>query len=216
MAQPAEGDIQREEADSSINLKLPEFRPADPTVWFAQVEAQFANKKITGQVPKFNFVVASLPPNIAMEVRDIILKRPTDSPYDKLRTELINRTAASERRQLQQLLSTEDFGDRKPTQMLRRMQLLLGDKLGSFDESLLRELFFQRLPANVRMILASASEVTLQSLAEMADRIMEVATPSVATVTSATDTEIAQLHAEVTQLTQLVQSSDPTEDDEAV
>ena len=78
-----------------------------------------------------------------MEVRDLLLKPPTDQLYDKLKTELIKRTAASEQRKLQQLISGEELGDRKPTQLLRRMQQLLGDKLGSADtNSFLHRLFF--------------------------------------------------------------------------
>ena len=91
-----------------------------------------------------------------MEVRDLLLKPPEEDPYDKLKTQLIKRTAASEQRKLQQLISGEELGDRKPTQLLRRMQQLLGSKLGTGSEanSFLRELFLQRLPPSVRMVLA--------------------------------------------------------------
>ena len=60
------------------------------------------------------------------------------------------------------------------------MQQLMGDKLGSTADSssFLRELFLQRLPSNVRMVLASADTTTeLGKLAEMADKVLEVAAP---------------------------------------
>ncbi len=145
-----------------------------------------------------------------MEVRDLLLTPPTDHPYDTLKTQLIKCTAASEQRKLQQLISGEELGDRKPTQLLRRMQQLLGDKLtsGADSTSFLRELFLQRLPANVRMVLASAdSTTTLDKLAEMADKVMEVVTPVVAAVGHAhteSSVEVKQLRKEVAHLTNLV------------
>ena len=45
------------------------------------------------------------------------------------------------------------------------------------DNGILKELFLQRLPANVRMVLASADYRDLAKLADMADKIVEVATP---------------------------------------
>ena len=64
------------------------------------------------------------------------------------------------------------------------MQLLLGEKAKMIDGSLLCELFLQRLPANVQMILASADSMTLDKLAEMADRIMEASTPMISSVST--------------------------------
>ena len=71
----------------------------------------------------------------------MILKPPTETPYDKLKEQLIKHMAASEQRRLQQLFSSEELGDRNPTQLLRRMQQLLGDTPGITDGSFIHELF---------------------------------------------------------------------------
>lgn len=194
----------------SVALKLPPFWPADPELWFAQVEAQFACRRITSQRSKFDYVVSSLAPEYASEVRDLLIRPPTDHAYDTLKAQLTKRTTASERRKLQQLFTAEELGDRKPTQLLRRMQQLLGDRPGMTDDSFLRELFLQRLPPNVRMVLASTADGTgLEQLAELADTVMEVATPtgSVAGVTTTPSLapEIERLSQQVSRLQATVQ-----------
>lgn len=184
-------------AATALNIKIPPFWPADPAIWFAQVEATFSTKRVTAQKTKFDFVVASLTPEVVTEVRDLVLHPPNDNPYDVLKETLIKRTAASEQRHLQQLLSTEELGDRKPTQLLRRMQQLLGDN-AALNDSFLKELFLQRLPSNVRMVLASSPPNTpLESLAELADRVIEVAIPAVAAVTPTAPSQQPQPSAKV-------------------
>ena len=133
---------------------------------------------------------------------------PTDNPYTTLKQAIIKRFVGSNQQKLQRLLNELEFGDSKPSQLLRRMrQLWCG---GGTDDAILRELFLQRLPGNVRMVLApSASSITLDNLAEMADRIMEVSTPSIAAIHApsvSSSSEIDSLRAEVRQLKELVQS----------
>ena len=202
---------------SAISVKLPPFWPADPEVWFAQVEAQFITRGITAQKTRFDYVISSLSPEFAMEVRDLLLTPPADQLYNTLKAQLIKRTAASEQRKLQQLISGEELGDRKPTQLLRRMQQLLGDKVGTADtNSFLRELFLQRLPANVRMVLASTdTAMTTDKLADLADKVMEVATHTVSAIkanppaTAHESAEVQQLRDEVARLTARLESLDP-------
>ena len=193
-----------------VSIKLPPYWPADPHVWFAQVEAQFATRNVTLDSTKYAYVVSALTPDIAQEVRDILLSPPTENPYKMLKDELIKRTSATEQKRLQQLLNEEVLGDRKPTQLLRHMRKLLGDRV--LEESILRQLFLQRLPANVQMVLASTGDsVKLEQLAELADKMMDVSfhqPPTVATVSAAPkaqpppapQTELELLRKEISQL----------------
>ena len=192
-----------------VSIKLPPYWPSDPQLWFVQAEAQFALRGINVQKTMFDYVVACLSPEFASEVRELLIRPPDDEPYNKLKALLIQRTMASEQKRLQQLLNTEELGDRTPTQLLRRMNQLLGDKALTLDKSFLRELFLQRLPAPVRMVLAITPEATsLDELATLADRIMEAqsVSSSISAVNSPPSTELSQLCEEIKHLKQLLNS----------
>ncbi|XP_064467981.1 uncharacterized protein LOC135378810 [Ornithodoros turicata] len=160
-----------------IAVRLPPFWHRSPFIWFQQVEAQFLLPGITNQLTQYRHIVASLPPEIAIDVSDVISGPPGTTPYDRLKAAVLQRTTLSERKRLQQLLTAEELGDRTPSQLLRAMQNLLADRAATFDESLLRELFLQRLPATVQMVLSTAGGLPLAQLAEHADKVMEVALP---------------------------------------
>lgn len=166
-------------------VRLPPFWPQNPTVWFLQVECQFELAHITTQVTKFRHVVSVLPQDIAAQVVDILSAPPANAPFDALKAAILERTTASERKRLQQLLTAEELGDRRPSQLLRDMQNLLAGRAATFDPTLLKELFLSRLPANVQMILATATTLPLQDLAAHADKIMEVSPPQVAAIPAA-------------------------------
>lgn len=169
-------------AVSAVDVKLPPFWTADPELWFLQVESQFAARRITADQPKYHHVVSSLPPATASEIRDLLLAPPAENAYNTLKQTLIRRVTPSEPQRLQQLLREADLGDRTPSQLLRHMQQLLGSTAVGLDSLLLREIFLQRLPTSVRMVLTSTGEKDLSKMAEVADALMAVATPSVGAV----------------------------------
>lgn len=129
-------------------------------------------------------MVSSLPPSTANEVRDLLLSPPADNVYEALKATLIHRITPSESQRLQQLLHEANLGDRMPSQLLRHMQQLLGSKVDGLDSLLLREIFLQKIPPNVGMVMTASNENDLSKLAELADKLMAVASTSVAAVAS--------------------------------
>lgn len=192
---------------SAVALKLPPFWPDDPQLWFAQVEAQFATRRITSQRTKFDYIIANLEPRFATEVRELILSPPATDPYDVLKKSMVERIAASEQNRIKELLCVEELGDRKPTQLLRRMQQLLGENLSKIDDSFVRQLFLQRLPANVQMVLASVKDLSLFDLAQMADKIMDVSVSGIHHFGTSTNAavEVKELREQIAELARKIE-----------
>nr|VZI04393.1 unnamed protein product [Spirometra erinaceieuropaei] len=87
--------------------------------------------------------------------------------------EILRLNSVSDRQRYHQLLKEEALGDRKPSELLRGMRSLLGDR--QVDDKFDKEMFLTRLPADVQTILACGSQdLTVSRLAEMADRTIEV------------------------------------------
>ncbi|KAG0434319.1 hypothetical protein HPB47_019193, partial [Ixodes persulcatus] len=123
--------------------------------------------------------------------------------YDQLKSAILQRKSESTASRLQRLLTTVELGDQLPSQLLHRMHQLLGEQAFDVSNSILRELFLQRLPQGVRMVLAPANDMSLDRFAEMADRVVEYALPTVAALTEpqSSTTAIQELQAKVDQLT---------------
>ena len=156
----------------AATFKIAPYWPADPVIWFIQVEAQLAAHRISTQQTKFQHIVASLSPEYASEVRDILINLPSINPFDALKEALITRTQQSEQARLRELLSNEELGDKTPSRLLRKMQQLLAGKM--LDKDLFRELFVQRMPPPVRVVLASTpATMSIEEIAQMADKIVE-------------------------------------------
>lgn len=168
---------------SAVSFRLPPYWDRNPSIWFLQAESQFVLSGVRTEQRKYHLVVSALSPAAAEEVCDLLSGPPSATPYSTLKAALLERTTVSQRSRIQQLLSAEELGDRRPSQLLRHMRTLMSSSTTPTDDNLLRELFLQRLPANVQMVLATASTLDLNSLASLADKVLEVATPYVCNVT---------------------------------
>lgn len=206
---PQPAAVNQPAAVQAVQLKLPPFWPTDPELWIAQVEAQFRTRGITVDSTKYDHVVGSLSPDTAMEIRDVLLKPPEDGKYEALKAALLKRNELSDQKRLHELLSQEDLGDRKPSQVLRRMQQLVGENK-AIDDNLLRSLFIQKLPSTLQAIMVTAGGVGLVDMAEMADKMLEVTSfSSVNNITTQNQTvtaEVNSLRSEVAELKTMIRS----------
>ncbi|KAH8039593.1 hypothetical protein HPB51_007793 [Rhipicephalus microplus] len=134
------------------------------------------------QLRKYHLVGSALSPAAAEEVSDLLSGPTSTTLYSTLKASLLERMTVSQRFRIQQLLSVKELGDRWLSQLLRHMPQHMSGYTNITDENLLRELSLQHLPGNVHMVQATASTLNLNSLASLADKVLEVATPFVCNV----------------------------------
>lgn len=175
--QASDGQVSIEKGDVfKVSIRIPPFWPEEPEIWFAQVEGQFAINKITSDVTKFNYIIGQLDNQYSREVKDIIISPPVANRYEKLKAELIKRLSASNEKKLKQLLMHEELGDRKPSRFLRHLQGLAGVEV---PDDFLKTIWISRLPVGIQTVLAGQpASAALEDLADLADRVNDVATPS--------------------------------------
>ena len=120
----------------------------------------------------FTHVVEALPSEIAEEVEDILEHPPTEKQFDVLKEAILSRLERSDNAKLRELLNNVSMGDRTPSQLLRFMKSLLGRR--HMNESIMHQLWFEKLPqAMTHILMAFSEEKTPSQLTELADKIAD-------------------------------------------
>jgi hypothetical protein len=164
-----------------VAVRLPPFWPDRPAAWFTQAEAQFKLAAFAHQRTKFNYMVSQLNQQHAAKLEDIITSELEHKPYDWLKTELVH-SSTSREKHVRQLLSHEEMGDQKPSQLLRHLKSLTP----YIPDDFLRTIWASHLPPHVQTILASQTKGSVDSTSNLADRICKVAPqPTTASVSPA-------------------------------
>lgn len=170
-AQQYNGNAQQNNVVNRIQVRVPPFWKQNPQLWFRQLEAQFANSNIINDLTKFNTIVGVIESDILSTVSDIVLDPPAVNMYNTIKQRLIQQYAETDTKKIRNLLTEITLGDRKPSDLLRKMKELSCNKVG---DDLLKELWLQRLPVNIQIVL-SASNDDLDQLVVMADSMVEIA-----------------------------------------
>ena len=175
-------------------------------MWFSLLDCGFKASSITNSLTKFTHAVSLLPEDVLPLVAAAIsTASSSDTPYEDLKAALLKSLQSSVATRLRELLSKEELGDEKPSQLLSRMKHLLGDKYQSFDPDLFKQLFYQRLPPHIQRSLFSVRDtLSIDAIASLADEFLASLPPvQVSQVTSApsTNDHLAQLTQLVSQLT---------------
>lgn len=183
-----------------VAVKPPPFCRNDPSLWFIQLDAQFKLGNITADDTQFYTAISALESEVLQSVRDIVLNPPTTEKYKALKDKLIAVYAESETVKIKQLLQDLQLGDMRPSQLLSKMSDLAASSL---NDNILKTLWMNRLPANMQAILTASSE-SLTKLAEIADKIHELAVPAQIHAVQASGSNVATLQAQINELSNQV------------
>lgn len=157
-------------ANGFRTVKIPRFWPEMPDVWFAQVESTLRSQGVQSDTEMYDAVLMALDANTVRQISDIVRRPPETDKFDALKAAIVKRLNDSRERQLQKFLNEIQLENRKPSQLLREMQDLVGEGV---REDLLRTRFIQCMPTGIRSFLVGSSELSLDKLADTADRLME-------------------------------------------
>lgn len=168
------------EVDENISISLPPFWHEMPSLWFTQAEAVFTAKRVSSDSKQYLFTVAALPVDIIATVSDVISAPPENDKFRTLKNEIIKRLSLSETQRLEKLIGTTTMGDLIPSAFYRKLQQLAGSST-AVTEDLLKNLWFKRLPEQLRSIVLVQESEPITKLTALADKIWEYHRPSTST-----------------------------------
>ncbi|XP_041972281.1 uncharacterized protein LOC121728210 [Aricia agestis] len=153
----------------SVQSRLLPFWREIPRAWFIQFEAVVEPLKTSDDM-KFRYVLQQLQNTDLQHLTDILYNPPKKDKYATIKNRLLTVYEKSEVQNFQKLISGLELGDQKPTQLLRRMRELAG---GMITEDGLKIEWLNHLPPYIRCVLSVNNESSLDTLAAMADKMME-------------------------------------------
>ncbi|XP_022818629.1 uncharacterized protein LOC111351091 [Spodoptera litura] len=154
----------------SVSRKLPDFWVDMLRLWFSQFEAVMAPQK-QGEESKFNMVISKLTKDAIQQVSDLVTSPPANNKYAALKERLLQVYEESAERQFQKLVLELELSSQKPTHLLRRMRDL--GRTTQVSDITLKSLWMSRMPTSVRAVITVCQDQSLDSLAAIADKILE-------------------------------------------
>ncbi|XP_045778134.1 uncharacterized protein LOC123876050 [Maniola jurtina] len=153
----------------SVQSRLLPFWRAVPRAWFVQFEAVVDPLK-TSDDQKYRYVLQKLEPIDLQHVTDILYDPPETGKYEAIKSRLLTVYEKSEVQNFQKLISGLELGDQKPSVLLRKMRELDN---GLITEEGLKIEWLNHLSPQSRCVLSVNKESSLDTLAAMADQMME-------------------------------------------
>ena len=177
-------DTQQNHVDAYRVPRIPKFYRDDPSCWFIQIEASFAQAGLRDGTTKAHTLIANLDANLIAHIKDIITMNPQPNDlYTRIKNRLLSSFSVSPESRLRQLLKGEVISDGKPSLLSNRLRNLND---GNCSDEIIKTIFLDQLPAKLRGILALSNVDGLQALAQLADKVLDAMGPNEFNVSATT------------------------------
>lgn len=150
--------------------QVPDFYKDDPKTWFFVVEAEFKSFSSCSDNTKFSTVIKALDSATLKQITDILSHPPDQNKYEAVKKAILDRFTDSRQKEIRKLLKGMTLSDRKPSDLLREMRDIAGD---SVNNDILHQFWLDCLPTDLRPFLVVNDDENLDTLAKVADRIIE-------------------------------------------
>ena len=155
----------------AVSCKVPRFLHYDVDLWAIQAAAAFATAKITTEETKFQHVLASLDPETLRKVTTYISSPTPAAQYTGLVAALRAAYGKSKGDRYDEFFALT-LGEARPTELYASMRRLWLDDNAATSQ-VFRQAFIRKLPADVRVALATSTANAIEEFLALADRLME-------------------------------------------
>jgi hypothetical protein len=127
-------------------------------------------KGVTDNIERYYQVVAALTEELADMVDNVVDEEPTQESYARIKAALVATNTLTPCQMVDKLMAMEPLGGLKATELLIAMQKLRPPT----DNQFFAWAFLQRLPREVRVLLAQDDHADMRKLAEKVDVLSDV------------------------------------------
>lgn len=163
-------------SNSSYNAKIPPPKMESEYLeyWFLRLERWFENINVHNDHVKFNTLVGLMEHRQMTHVLNVVMNPPTVNQYKTLKEAMLHTLADSQQIRFQKLINAGELGDQKPSFRLNELRRLAG---GEMNDALMKQIWLNQLPSEIRAVLAVCHDQDLNVLARKADDVAESFTP---------------------------------------
>jgi hypothetical protein len=159
-------------AGRSSDIKLPEFWPQAPVLWFSRAVCIFTLRHMEDEVTKYCAVVACLPHDVLRQVADLLDIDQLTEPYKQLKERLLSAHELTPIQRVDRVMQMADLGGQKLSQLLAAM--LEWCPRGEERSPFFIASFLRRLQNELRILLAHDDFSDLKAVSQRADALWQL------------------------------------------